>query len=108
MNTAQHTFLNFQRVELVDKLFAAKYQLEQRSYLLLRRAEKGSSTLISESVTAKSIAEALDTQAREIWRAMLSDVKHITDWSTYEQIRKEYKEYHDNVEHTLAQVKEYL
>ena len=94
--------------ELVDKLFQSEYQLEQRSHLLLRRAEKGSPTLISESTTAKSIAEALDTQAREIWRAILSDVKHITDWNSYESLRKEYKEYHDNVNYTLAQVKEYL
>ena len=103
----QNCFINMQR-ELVDKLFQSKYQLEQRSYLLLRRAEKGSPTLISESTTAKSIAEALDTQAREIWRAILSDVKHITDWGSYEGLRREYKEYHDNVNYTLAQVKEYL
>ena len=104
----QNCFINIQRELLVDPLFQSKYQMEQRSYLLLRRAEKGSPTLISESVTAKSIADALDQQAREIWRAMLQDVKHITDWTSYEEIRKEYKDYADNVAHTLAQVKEYL
>lgn len=104
----QHCFLNMQREMLVDPLFHAKYQLEQRSYLLLRKAEKGSPTYISDSATAKSIADALDTQAREIWRAMLQDVKHVTDWTTYENLRKEYKEYADNVAYTLAQVKEYL
>jgi hypothetical protein len=104
----QNCFINIQRELLVDPLFQSKYQMEQRSYLLLRKAEKGSPTLISDSRTAKSIAEALDQQAREIWKAILSDSKHITDWKTYEQIRKEYKEYHDNVAHTLAQVKEYL
>jgi hypothetical protein len=108
MNSPQHCFLNMQRSILVDPLFQAKYQLEQRSYLLLRKAEKGSPTFISDSATAKSIADALDQQAREIWRAMLQDVKHVTDWTTYEQIRKEYKDYADNVAHTLAQVKEYL
>jgi pyoverdine/dityrosine biosynthesis protein Dit1 len=108
MNSPQHCFLNMQRSILVDPLFEARNQLEQRSYLLLRRAEKGSPTQISESVTAKSIADALDQQAREIWRAMLQDVKHVTDWTSYEEIRKEYKDYADNVAHTLAQVKEYL
>jgi hypothetical protein len=39
---------------------------------------------------------------------MLQDVKHVTDWTSYEQLRKEYKDYADNVAHTLAQVKEYL
>lgn len=108
MNIYQNCFINTQRELLVDPLFQMKYKVEARSYLLLRKSERGDSGLITESSNLSKIATLLDDQARKAWQLIQKDVHLIKNNVDYEKIRIEYKEHKDSVNNTIAQVKEYL